>query len=201
MRIEENTNIHEDERRILIPYMDGPYGSADLAYDGGVVHSGTIAPICYGTLQNISPNPMSNRHVATISAPTKVQQGLFIHCRPDREGRFGLDCMLGQVRLTICKQETELGGHYHNGIEQFIILKGQGVISLYNIDDHQLRKFPIWPGERITVPPRTVHRAAFTQGTQFLVLNEERYTDPAHNDLPYRDAPNADLLSLLERYK
>ena len=87
-----------------------------------------------------------------------------------------------QVKFLVVKEDTEMGGHYHNYSELFYLLEGEGTFTLKDLETQEIEKYKMVKGSRILIPPKVAHKVNIKKDSILVGCTEEPYKSPEHND-------------------
>jgi hypothetical protein len=95
------------------------------------------------------------------------------------------DFVARQVKIARVKQDSVLGGHYHDYRELFYLLAGQAQFDLKCVRTGEQDTKILVPEWRILIPPLVAHKVAIVQGSILVGLTEQQYVSAAQNDHKY----------------
>ena len=90
-----------------------------------------------------------------------------------------------QVKFAIIKEDTVLGGHYHNYDELFYLLEGESTFFLKDPTIKLIEEYKMVRRDRLFIPHGIAHKVNIKADSILVGCTEEPYVSPKHNDHKY----------------
>jgi mannose-6-phosphate isomerase-like protein (cupin superfamily) len=106
------------------------------------------------------------------------------HCSVLDERYLRFRAEQGEVKFV--KNDSVLGGHYHNYSEFFYLLRGAAVFRTREIFAETDTQVQMRPFDSIFIPEKRAHIVDITKGSILIGLTEKPYVSPQENDIPFK---------------